>query len=128
MEAAAGFYPNDLLIGRRQANRHRLNMAARLIAAHQNMRVQLEDISASGACIRLMRPGSLHDGHLCWLNFRAFARVVWRSDLRYGLRFDEPLSDDCLRRTAEFDELIGEGAGDKYGRLASAWVHGPGDW
>lgn len=128
MEAAAGICPNDLLIGRRRVNRHRLNMAARLIAAQENLRVQLEDLSASGACIRLMRPGSLRAGHLSWLNFRAFARVVWRSDLRYGLAFDETLTDECLRRTAEFDNLIGKDTNDKYGRLASAWVHGPGDW
>lgn len=119
---------NDVLIGRRETNRHRLNMSARLIAGEQSLRVQLEDISASGACILLMRPAPLDAGHLCWLDCKAFARVVWRSELRYGLAFEELLTDECLRRTIEFGNLIGNGAHDKYGRLASAWVHGPGDW
>ena len=128
MEGAGAACPNDLLIGRRQSTRHRLDMSARLVAAHENLRVQLEDISASGACIRLMHPRRLSAGRLHWLGLTAFARIVWQNDLRCGLQFDEPLSEECLRQTLEFGEMIVNDPSEKYLRLASAWVHGPGDW
>jgi hypothetical protein len=128
MEGAGAACPNDLLIGRRQSARYRLDMSARLVAAHENLRVQLEDISTGGAGIRLMHPRKLTTGYLHWIGLRAFGRVVWQNDLRCGLQFDEPLSERCLRQTIEFGEMIVNDASDKYGRLASAWVHGPGDW
>jgi len=128
MEGVAAVCAKDLLIGRRQSARHKLDMSARLVAAHDNLRVQLEDISAHGACVRLMHPRRLATGRLCWLRFRSFGRIVWQNDLRCGLAFDEPLTEECLRQTLEFADKIGCDATDKYGKLASAWVHGPGDW
>lgn len=115
-------------IGRREATRHRLSLAARIVTREASLRVQLEDISASGASIRLMHPRAFTGGQLRWLEFAAFAQVVWRADLRCGLTFADPLDDEQLRRTREFARLVGSGSADKYGRLASAWVHGPGDW
>ncbi len=120
--------PDDLMVGRREDPRHRLDLSARFVTPGANTRVQLEDISASGACIRLKEPRPLEDGRLCWLNFVAFARMVWKGDARCGLRFEEPLSADCLARTIEFGELMAGDGGDRFLRLASAWTHGPGDW
>lgn len=115
-------------IGRRAATRHRVNLAARMVTPQENLRVQLEDISASGASIRLMHPRTFAGGHLRWLDFTAYAQVAWRADLRCGLEFADPLDEAELKRTREFAGLVGASAADKYGRLASAWVHGPGDW
>jgi hypothetical protein len=128
MEGTAAACANDLMIGRRQATRHKLDVSARLIAAHDNLRVQLEDISTGGACVRLMHPRRLTEGRLCWLQFEAFGRIVWQNDLRCGLQFEDPITEECLRRTIEFGEMIVKDATDKYLRLASAWVHGPGDY
>ncbi len=119
---------DDLLVGRREDLRHRLDLSARFVTPGANTRVQLEDISASGACIRLKQARPLEDGRLCWLNFAMFARVVWKGDIRCGLRFEEPLSAECLAQTIEFGELMTGDAGDRFLRLATAWTHGPGDW
>ena len=115
-------------IGRRVSQRHRLEISARLIGGANNLRVQMEDISASGACVRLMHPQKLSDGKLCWLSFAVFARVMWNDGIRCGLVFDEPLAEDCLKQTVEFGQRAITDNSDKFLRLASAWVHGPGDW
>jgi len=118
----------EALIGRRVSQRHKLDISARLIGGANNLRVQMEDISASGACVRLMHPQKLADGRLCWLSFAVYARVVWNDGIRCGLIFDEPLHEDCLKQTIEFGQLAIKDNSDKFLRLASAWVHGPGDW
>lgn len=128
MHVDAQAFQAEELIGRRLANRHRLDLSARLVAPCLSLRVQLEDISATGTCVRFMQPCAFESGRLSWLGFAAFVTAVWRTELRCGMMFVDPLSDECLRRTIEFGALVGSGPADKYGRLASAWVHGPGDW
>jgi hypothetical protein len=118
----------DVMIGRRDATRHPVGIAARFLAHEVNVRVQLEDISASGACIRLLHPRALAAGRLCWLDFEIFGQVVWQRDERCGLKFDERLTPDCLRRTLEFADRAARDTDDRYRRLASAWVHGLGDY
>ncbi|MFA9200596.1 MAG: PilZ domain-containing protein [Cypionkella sp.] len=115
-------------VGRREATRHRVNLSARITVPDASLRVQLEDISATGAAIRLMHPRAFAGGRLRWLEFSAYCHVAWRNELRCGVVFADPLESDQLRRTLEFNKLIGSSSADKYGRLASAWVHGPGDW
>ena len=75
-----------------------------------------------------MYPRRLTEGRLCWLRFEAYGRIAWQHELRCGLIFEDPLSDECLRQTVEFGELAAGEASEKYLKLASAWVHGPGDW
>ena len=128
MDCGAALSHEEILIGRRQHMRHRLDLSARLIGPAANVRVQIEDVSAGGACIRFMRPLKFETARLCWLNFAVFGTVVWRQDLRCGMMFDQPLGEECLAQTIEFGELITTDRTDKFLRLASAWVHGPGDW
>lgn len=128
IEACEAIFAEDALIGRRISQRHRLDISARLIGGSLNLRVQMEDISASGACVRLMNPQAVPDGRLCWLSFAVYARVVWNDGIRCGLVFDEHLTDECLQQTVEFGQLATKDNSDKFLRLASAWVHGPGDW
>ena len=116
------------LIGRRESTRHRVDLSARFVSSHVNMRVQLEDISATGACIRLKAPRKLEAGRLFWLSAQAFGRIIWRKDLRCGIVFDEPLSDDAVEQATHFAALMAKDPTEKFGKLASAWVHGPGDW
>jgi len=128
MDSGAALSRAEVLIGRRQDLRHRLDFSARLVGATANVRVQIEDISAGGACIRLMRPLTDNSARLCWLNFAVFGRVAWKDDLRCGLMFDERLSEECLAQTVEFGDMMLKDRSDKFLKLASAWVHGPGDW
>ena len=118
----------EILVGRRVSPRHRLDIAARMITARVNVRVQLEDLSATGACLRLMHPGQLDNGRLRWLNFEVYGRTVWNDGIRSGLVFDEPLGDDCLTRTLDFARSSAHDPDPRLLKLASAWVHGPGDW
>ena len=119
---------DEELIGRRRSVRHSIDISGRLISPRENLRLQLEDISATGACFRLMHPRILREGHLCWLGKRAYGRIVWQSGLRCGFEFDEPLADDLLQHSLWFGEMASSEAREKYARLASAWVFGPGDW
>ncbi len=128
MDGSAALLREEILVGRRQYQRHRVDLSARLITATANARIQLEDISAGGACIRLSRPMAIDSARMCWLNFAIFGRLAWKEDLRCGLKFDEPLTDECLAQTIEFGELLGKDPTNKFLKLASAWVHGPGDW
>lgn len=115
----------DRLIGRRQSVRHPVDLAARIVLPGANLRVQLEDISLHGACIRLMHPRAFEAARLCWLQFQAFGQIVWRHELRCGIAFSDPLPEEWLDQTVEFGELAVDDASEKYLRLASAWVHGP---
>jgi hypothetical protein len=117
-----------VLVGRRESQRHRLDIAARIVSSSASLRVQLEDISLTGACVRLMVPQKIADGRLSWLNFNCFARVVWNDGLRCGLVFDEEINGEWLKQTVDFGRLANKDKGDRFVKLASAWVHGPGDW
>ena len=66
----------EVLVGRRRYPRHRLDLWARLVTADANVRVQLEDISNGGACIRLSSPLAIDGARLCWLNFEVYGRAV----------------------------------------------------
>jgi hypothetical protein len=127
LDAPPGELP-DLMIGRRDATRHPAGIAARFVSHAASVRVHLEDISASGACIRLLDPRPLLSGRLCWLDHEAFAHIVWAVDGRCGLRFEERLVDDCLHATIAFADKARRDSFDGYRRLASAWVFGPGDY
>lgn len=118
----------ETLIGRRINSRIRIDLAARFIAPGINIRLQFEDVSVSGACMRLMHPRRLTEGRVQWLDYSVFVETIWQAELRCGLRFADPLDDGCLDRTLEFGEASDRGGQDTLRRVASAWVHGPGDW
>ena len=117
----------ETMIGRRVSSRFPIDLAARFIAPGINIRLQFEDVSASGACMRMMYPRCLTEGKLHWLDYSVFVETVWQADLRCGFRFVDLLDAACLRRTLEFGEAA-DGDGTALRRLASAWVHGPGDF
>jgi hypothetical protein len=116
------------MIGRRISSRHALDLSARFAFGGTSVRVQLEDISTSGASFRLMHPRTLEAGRLCWLGFEIYGDPVWQSEARCGLLFAERLTADCLRQTLEFGAMAARDKGDRFLRLASAWAFGPGDY
>lgn len=78
--------------GTRKAPRVRLRLRARLITRDGFHAVDLDDLSQTGARIRLH--GDNHPGAevvLQWEVLDAFAVVVWRCGDEYGLLFDAPL-------------------------------------
>lgn len=119
---------DESLIGRRSATRHPLDIAGRFVSGPVNVRVQLEDISASGAAFRLMHPRLLRSGLLGWLGFETFGEIVWQREARCGLRFADRLPVNALRETLEFADEVTRDEDGRLKRLASAWAFGPGDY
>ena len=105
-----------------------LCIPARLVAFDGNQRIQLDDLSASGARVRLLKPQAVSAGTLKWLGFEAFVQVVWQEGLRCGLGFEAAIPQEWLQETREFARGLGEERAAGFRKLASAWVHGPGDW
>ncbi|MGN3974276.1 PilZ domain-containing protein [Tsuneonella sp. SYSU-LHT278] len=118
----------EALIGRRQNCRHPIDLAARFVSSDLNIRLQLADISPTGASARLIHPRTLREGRLLWLDYACLVSVVWQAGLQCGFRFEERLETDQLRRTLEFGEAAAGTATVTLRKLASAWVHGPGDY
>lgn len=117
------------MIGRRQNCWHPVDLAARFVCADLNIRLQLTDISPTGASARLSHPRNLREGRLLWLDYACFVSVVWQTELQCGFRFEERLPADQLRRTLEFGgAATADTATATLRKLASAWVHGPGDY
>ena len=118
----------EALIGRRKSSRHAIDLAARFVSADLNIRLQLDDISFTGASARMLQPRDLGEGRLLWLDYECFVQVVWQAEMQCGFRFAERLEPDQLRRTLEFGDLrTSKGPGTLH-KLASAWVYGPGDY
>jgi hypothetical protein len=128
MASTASRAVDEVLIGRRQNSRHPIDLSARIVAHGFSLRVQLEDLSATGACIRLMHPRRITGARLRWLHYEWPCVVVWQSGLRCGLAFEEALAPECLKQTLAFGEQASGITGDRFKRLASAWVFGPGDY
>jgi hypothetical protein len=124
---AAEVLDEPIAIGRRALSRIQLGIPARFTGAAGSYRVSLEDLSATGARIRLYHACPVQVGPLAWLNFQVFANLVWQANLWCGVSFEFPLRDECLRQTADFAKLVSTQRINAI-RLASAWVHGPGDY
>lgn len=119
---------DDLLIGRRNSTRHPVKLIGRFVTHELNLRIQLEDISATGACFRLFHARPVKAGMLRWLDFAVFGDLAWQREDRCGLQFAEPLGAECLRATLDFANRIARDPGDSCIRLAAAMTHGPGDY
>lgn len=118
---------DDLAIGRRQSTRHPLQLSGRFVTGAENVRVWIEDISETGAAVRLMHAHPIAPGRLSWLGFEQFADIAWQRDARCGLHFAAPLPSEWLTQTLDCGDRIANGD-RRMQRLASAWVHGPGDY
>ncbi|WP_374527213.1 PilZ domain-containing protein [Novosphingobium sp.] len=83
--------------GARRSNRLRLAVPASLLLTHETRPCLIEDISATGAHIRLPQP--LPVGRSLMLVFhelRLFATVVWSEGQECGLRFAQPLEREDM--------------------------------
>lgn len=79
--------------GGRLGNRLRLGVPASLVLTHETRDCLIDDISLTGARLRVARP--LAKGQAVVLSFhelRLFATAMWSRDGECGLRFDQPLA------------------------------------
>ena len=89
-------HPAHTPTGKRASNRLRLGVAATLSLTSETRPCVLDDISATGARLRIDR--QLATGTMALLNFHQlhlYASVVWSRDGECGLRFERrlPLED-----------------------------------
>lgn len=83
--------------GQRHGNRLRLGVPAGFVMTHETRRCLLDDISPSGARIRMdkpIEPG--RTGIICFHQLRLFCTVVWRRNGECGLRFDKKLPQEDM--------------------------------
>lgn len=84
--------PHRPASGGRLFNRLRLGAAASLDLTHQRRAVLLDDISSTGARLRMAHPPAA--GTMAALRFhelKAYAQVIWANGNELGLRFEMPL-------------------------------------
>lgn len=107
---------------RRGKARLRLGIPADLLTVHGRAGVTLLDLSESGA--RLRYEGErISDGVLEWLGFEAFGSIVRHANGELGLRFDEPVTQDCVLDTRDLLPTVPQDE-DEVRNFARAWVSG----
>lgn len=114
--------------GHRTFNRVRLGVPAALILTHERQPCVLENVSATGACIRCAQP--VAKGATAVLSFhqlRIYASVTWSREGLCGLRFEKQLDMEDMQgffwitqNRAEYERIcredLIEDAATGYGR------------
>ena len=114
--------------GSRFANRLRLGVPAGLVLTHRTHRCLIDNISSSGARIRIEH--TIESGRTAMLQFhqlRAYGTVIWCRDGECGLRFDRKLPQDdmegflwIVQHPTEYERVCRESG-------ANDWSMGLGD-
>lgn len=84
--------------GQRSANRLRMGVPASLTFTHDRRPCLLDDISASGAHLRI--EGNFAKGSMAQFNFHelhVLATVVWTKPGECGVRFEKPLEPEDMQ-------------------------------
>jgi hypothetical protein len=93
----SAMHPAETKVGRRDDQRARVNLAARIVTVAGTRFVRINNLSRGGAAITGETPlkrGA--DVVLRWSGIEAFASVTWVAGCRCGLMFDEPISDEAV--------------------------------
>ena len=78
--------------GHRNANRLRLGVPAQLQLTHETRTCLLDDVSKSGARLRITQPLTPHQtAVLTFHELKVYATVMWSKGAECGLRFETPL-------------------------------------
>lgn len=78
--------------GHRNANRLRLGVPAQLQLTHETRKCLLDDISKSGARLRITRQLTPHQtAILTFHELKLYATVMWCKGAECGIKFDQPL-------------------------------------
>jgi hypothetical protein len=84
--------------GNRHFNRLRLGAPASLVLTHETRSCLIDDISSSGARLRIDRPLATRQSLiLTFHELRVFAVVQWLRGGECGLRFDQPLAPEDMQ-------------------------------
>jgi hypothetical protein len=105
-----------------------VRLPARFKTPQADHRVLLEDISASGARIRVQQAHPLVPGTLHWLGKSVCAELVWHRGALAGLTFDVPIEAEWLEETAKLARMAQNDPHGSATGLAAAWAYGPEDW
>lgn len=83
--------------GNRNANRLRLAVPASLVFTHETRPCLIDDISATGARLRVDRTLTANLALiLVFHELRLFSSVMWSNDGECGLRFDKPIEREDM--------------------------------
>jgi hypothetical protein len=78
--------------GHRGANRLRLGVPAQLQLTHETRKCLLDDVSASGARLRIEHPLAPHQiAILTFHELKLYATVMWSKGGTCGIKFEQPL-------------------------------------
>ena len=91
----------DGRIGRRRQPRLRLGINARLITNLGQYPVRLDNLSRGGAHIWRARNEHFSKCLLRWLDFEAWADLVWDSGGYCGIRFEKPIPERWIMESRE---------------------------
>ena len=89
--------PTAGLQGKRNGNRLRLGLPAKLVLPHETRECLLDNVSASGARVRLDAP--LDKGRTVMLGFhelRVYGTVSWCRNGECGIRFDSKIEQEDM--------------------------------
>ena len=112
-------------IGRRGASRLRLALPARLVTTCASVPCTLQDLSRTGARVRLAKP--LCVGEACFLQFfdnKVFVVVVRQQSETNGLEFDCPISEEDVIQVRAYAENIDAVERRSVRSDARKWVSG----
>lgn len=109
--------------GRRSLARLRLGVPARLITLNGVHDALLDDLSLSGAQIRLSDGEQFSIGVLKWLDFDELVDVVWHDRSTCGVKFEKPLPKGCILATRDAaPALLDDEARAR--SVAKRWIEG----
>ncbi|WP_374279746.1 PilZ domain-containing protein [Novosphingobium sp.] len=84
--------------GNRHFNRLRLGAPASLALTHQQRTCLIDDISRTGARLRVQQPvAERQSAILLFHELQLFSQVVWSRGLECGLHFDQPLDPEDMQ-------------------------------
>jgi hypothetical protein len=84
--------------GGRHFNRLQLGVSAQLVLTHETRDCLIDDISCTGARLRVMQPLAEHQSLLlAFHELKLFATVVWLRGGECGLRFDQPIDPEDMQ-------------------------------
>lgn len=95
--------------GRRQAQRLRLAIDARLITTFGESTVRLDNLSETGAHVSRPKADPAGPCVLRWLGFETFGEVLWLRGGYCGIRFDTPLPESWVMETRKHTPDVPEG-------------------
>ena len=79
-------------LGQRTMNRLKLGLPASLILTYERRACTLENVSSTGACVRVGQPVAKgNTAVLCFHLLRIYAVIKWSRNSLCGLRFEPPL-------------------------------------